>query len=98
MRGNVTVGVRYLTSYEGMGAAELRCADGCSCATRTLTAHQPKRRESVDRVEEVAVALDGGGGSARCAVALRTVDLSAAGGASRFKLTRLTVAEHFSPR
>lgn len=98
VRGNVTVGVRYLTSYEGMGAAELRCADGCSCATRTLTAHQPKRRESVDRVEEVAVALDGGGGGARCAVALRTVDLSAAGGASRFKLTRLTVAEHFSPR
>ena len=59
VRGNVTVGVRYLTSYEGMGAAELRCADGCSCAPRTLTAHQPKRRESVDRVEEVAVALDG---------------------------------------
>ena len=78
-----------------MGAAELRCADGCSCATRTLTAHQPKRRESVDRVEEVAVALDGGGGSARCARRAANGRPERRGRASRFKLTRLTVAEHY---
>jgi len=83
------VGVDYLTSFERMGRARLRCAEvpgGCTCTPRTLDAHT-REHASVRRVAYLKL---GGAGLANCAVELTTLDRSSSGG-FKWKLVRLSV-------
>ena len=83
------VGVDYLTSFERMGRARLRCAEvpgGCTCAPRTLDAHT-REHASVRRVAYLKL---GGAGLANCVVELTTLDRSSSGG-FKWKLVRLSV-------
>ena len=83
------VGVDYLTSFERMGRARLRCAEvpgGCTCAPRTLDAHT-REHASVRRVAYLRL---GGAGLANCVVELTTLDRSSSGG-FKWKLVRLSV-------
>lgn len=38
----VQLGMLYLSSYEGMGIAQVSCVRGCQCEPRTVDAHQGK--------------------------------------------------------
>ena len=83
------IGVDYLTSFERMGRARLRCAEvpgGCTCAPRTLDAHT-REHASVRRVAYLKL---GGAGLANCVVELTTLDRSSSGG-FKWKLVRLSV-------
>ena len=81
--------VRFLVSYERMGAARLTCVAGCICRAATLQAHQAVARESVEGAYGVGVSQAG-----ECVVRLTTLPDTASGG-HRFKLIGFTViAEH----
>lgn len=82
-RGVVHVG--FLSSYEGMGNARLRCVRGCQCAPTTLSA-QEVQLISLTREVGIPVALEQPG--ARCMLDLTT---AASAEGSRFKLIALTL-------
>lgn len=76
--------LQFLTSYEHMGAAELRCVSGCACAPERLEAHLKER---------VSVEHAGGGRvtqSAACELRL-TVLPETRSGEHKFKLLGLSV-------
>jgi hypothetical protein len=82
----VALTLRFLTSYEHMGVAELRCVGGCACEPATLQAHA---------AEHVSVEHSGGvqvTQAAQCALSLRVLDASDSPGAEhKFKLVGAAV-------
>ena len=95
---SLCVDLWYLTSYEQMGRARLRCVGGCECGGGVLDAHAPPaaggRNVSIfaehtvlARVTADAVA---GGGNAQCVLEMR-VEEDSSSGYHKFKVSDLNV-------
>jgi hypothetical protein len=83
----VALTLRFLTSYEHMGVAELRCVAGCACERALLQAHA-EAHVSVEHTGGVSATQ-----AHACALALRVLDASASPGAEhKFKLVGVAAA------
>lgn len=81
--------IEYLTSYEHMGIAQVRCQGGCMCPAETIDAHDASRKTSEHasrmlRLSQVTVA------DALCELNV-TVLGATSSGEHKFKLTGLVV-------
>ena len=87
-RSSVTAHLSYLTSYQGMGMAILRCFGGCKCHDRVIDAHDIiSDRDSVFQVAAVALNLRR---HARCAMQLQLLNQTSSGG-HKFKVRLVTL-------
>lgn len=80
--------LRYLTSYEHMGEAEVRCVDGCACQPVVLQAHAAGAGVSMDATAVVDVTHFEVG---RVCVLVLTVLETTLSGEHKFKLTGIEV-------
>ncbi len=90
------LGVRFLSSYEGMGVAHISCTGGCVCATTHLDAHRSsateQRHVSVWETRRVPInAATRDNGDSRACVVHAKVQLRTSSGAYKFKLGGLSI-------
>ena len=84
MRGgaNATTSVlwlAYLSSYQHMGRALVRCSGGCECGPVEIDAHVRSERVSVTAVQRLAVVHTAAQGGPVCALDLRILPTSSSG-------------------
>ena len=69
---NATLHLLYLTSYEGMGSAAVRCERGCACEGVVLDAHKSQGFVSIWETHRMRTVLHGRSGA--CAVRVSLLD------------------------
>ena len=94
----ICVGLTFLRSYEGVGAASLSCVAPCACDATSLDGLDPRARASLFHTTEVAATV--GADAAACVVRLRNLGPSANAttgrGASKFRLSGVYVRRSHS--
>ena len=90
-RSRAELTLTYLTSYEGMGIASVRCTDGCVCEPLTIDAHrgieEKQQMVSIYKTESLQVQLDQ---MRRCVLELTSLEKTRSGG-FKFKLSELSL-------
>jgi len=69
----------YLSSYQHMGRALVRCSGGCECGPVEIDAHVRSERVSVTAVQRLAVVHTAAHGGPACALDLRILPTSSSG-------------------
>ena len=86
----LTVKLLYLTSYEGMGTAQLQCiGHTCSCDEQRLDAHSTSDTRNVSVYREARFEAIGRGH--QCLLAVRLSRATSSGG-HKFKVRQVTVS------
>ena len=85
----VTASIEHLVSYEGMGAAAVRCVGGCSCDEQRIDAHRVDAHRNVSVYLQHTFTLRGA--SAECGLQLQVLQRTSSG-AHKFKVRTITLS------
>ncbi|GAX75874.1 hypothetical protein CEUSTIGMA_g3317.t1 [Chlamydomonas eustigma] len=83
----VDIMVTYLSSYEHMGQAELRCVSNCVCEKRSLDGHEPQWKFSLPRLITLPLLVP----HAKCVVQVEVLNTTRSG-EYKVKVMQLTVS------
>ena len=84
----VLVALEHLTSYEGMGMAQISCAGSCSCEPQLVDGHRVDAHRNVSVFQQHTFGVLGA--SAACSLLFFVPNRTSSGG-HKFKLRTITV-------
>ena len=97
---DLCISLWYLTSFEQMGSATLRCGGGCSCSPREINAHraqaQTSRGRNVSLYDEHTARVTTHHAREECVLILRVNERTESGG-HKFKLSDLNLRRIRAP-